>query len=72
MLRAVVDDLLRRHRPAPGKRVELLDGRAVEVHRARCGGQCARGAARRRGGRGAAPRNDHLLPVGDELSQVDE
>ena len=44
VLLAVVDDLLRRHRPDPGKRVELLDRRGVEVDRS--GGDGAPAAAR--------------------------
>src|SRR5439155_22561463 len=72
VLRAVVDNLLRGHGPDPGKRVELLHGRAVEVDRPRRGRRPAGRSARRRRARSAASRNDHLFAVGDELREVAE
>jgi RNA polymerase sigma factor (sigma-70 family) len=74
VLLAVVDDLLRRHGTDSGKRVEVVDGRRVQVHRP---GRCRRSgvavAARAlRRGHGGADRNDHLRPVGNLRGEVDE
>ena len=65
--RSPIDDLLRGHGPDARELVELVDGRDREAH-LRTGN-----AARPGGGRSrrSAPRDDHLLPVGERRSEVD-
>src|SRR6266516_5059927 len=74
VLLAVVDDLLRGHRPDTRERVQLFERRAVQMDgpgRNRAGSRsCTCTRARNR--RGSAPRNDDLLAVRDAGGEVDE
>jgi RNA polymerase sigma factor (sigma-70 family) len=74
VLLAVVEDLLRRHGPDPGKRVQLIERRRVQMNRA--SGRAATSALTcvgRRAGLDHLPAwNDDLAPVGDLSREVDE
>jgi RNA polymerase sigma factor (sigma-70 family) len=74
VLLAVVEDLLRRHRPDAGKRIQLVERRRVQVDRAAgrtaCTAlTCLRGRA---GLDHLPPGNDDLATVGDLSGKVDE
>ena len=74
MLLPVVEDLLRRHGPDAGKRVQLFERRRVQMNRAAgCAADTALACLRGRAGLDHLPaRNDDLAPVGDLGSEVDE
>ena len=69
VLLAVVEDFLRGHGPDAGQRVELLERRRAELHRAR---PALRGGGARSGRRAARapPGHDDLLPVGERRGEV--
>jgi RNA polymerase sigma factor (sigma-70 family) len=74
VLLAVVEDLLRRHRPDAGKLVQLSERRRVQMNRA-AGRAASTGPTCLRPGAGLdhlPARNDDLAPVGDLRREVDE
>ena len=74
MLLPVVDDLLRRHGPDAGKRVQLIERRRVQMNRAaRRAANAALTCLRSRAGFDDLPaRNDDLASVRDLSREVDE
>ena len=74
MLLPVVDDLLRRHGPDAGKRVQLIERRRVQMNRAaRRAANAALTCLRSRAGfDDLAARNDDLASVRDLSREVDE
>jgi len=70
VLLAIVEDLLRRHGPDAWEGVELLEGCAVQMHRARrAPGKCRSCPSAYRL---PTPRDDDLLAVRDHGREIDE